>query len=79
MHKPMKWLLEARSSDGFWHQTDRPDRRKSEWITEAALNTLRRWADSLDGKPIGASAVKESRRVRKGVGFRPESALWSGM
>jgi hypothetical protein len=59
MHKPMRWLLEARSSDGFWHQTDRPDRRKAEWISEAALNTLKRWADSLDGKPIGINAVRE--------------------
>jgi len=56
MHKPMKWLIDARSSDGLWHQSDRPDPRKAEWITEAALCTLKRYALSLDGKPFGVMA-----------------------
>jgi hypothetical protein len=56
MHRPIKWLIEARSSDGLWHQSDRPDPRKAEWITEAALCTLRRYAKSLDGEPFGVLA-----------------------
>ncbi len=53
MQKPMKWLMESRSPDGYWHQSDRPDPRKAEWITEAALTSLHRWRLSLEGEPFG--------------------------
>lgn len=61
MHRPVKWLLDSRSSDGFWHRSERPDPRKAEWITEAALCVLNRWTRSLDGKPIGINAVRRRR------------------
>jgi hypothetical protein len=56
MHKPMKWLLEARSPDGLWNRSERPDPRRAEWITEATLCSLKRWALSIDGKPFGLKA-----------------------
>jgi Prenyltransferase and squalene oxidase repeat len=61
MHRPMKWLIDSRSPDGHWDQSDRPDPRKAEWITEAALCTLHRWALSMDGEPFGMNAVRNSR------------------
>ncbi|MCJ7607158.1 MAG: hypothetical protein MUO94_04870 [Thermoplasmata archaeon] len=40
MEKPMRWLLNARRSDGFWYQSERPHPDKDQWITEIAINTL---------------------------------------
>jgi hypothetical protein len=61
MHRPMKWLIEARSPDGLWHQSERPDPRKAEWITEVALCTIKRYARSLAGEPFGVLAERRGR------------------
>lgn len=44
MEKPIQWLMEARSNDGFWSQSDRPHREKDLWITEVALSVLARYS-----------------------------------
>ena len=44
MEKPIKWLLSARHSDGFWWQSDRPHAQKDQWITGFALDILNRYA-----------------------------------
>jgi hypothetical protein len=61
MHRPMKWLIDARSSDGLWHRSERPDPRKAEWITEVALCVLKRYAKSLKGEPFGVMAERKHR------------------
>lgn len=44
MDKPIRWLLGARSPDGFWSQSDRPHPEKDMWITEVALSILARYS-----------------------------------
>lgn len=63
MEKPIKWLLSARSSDGFWNQSDRPHPEKDQWITEIALSILNRYSQSMRGEPFGAEAIL--RRARR--------------
>ncbi len=56
MERPIKWLLSARSNDGFWNQSDRPHPYKDQWITEISLSILNRYAQSLRGAPFGIRA-----------------------
>ena len=44
MDKPIRWLLGARHSDGFWWQSDRPHVQKDQWITGFAIDILNRYA-----------------------------------
>jgi len=44
MDKPIRWLIEARSKDGFWSHSDRPHPEKDLWITEVALSILARYS-----------------------------------
>ena len=44
MEKPIRWLMSARHSDGFWWQSDRPDFRKDQWITGLAVDVLAKFA-----------------------------------
>jgi len=57
MEKPIRWLLDTRSSDGFWNQSDRPHPEKDQWITEVALSILSRYSQSLRGEPFGVEAT----------------------
>ncbi len=45
MDWPVKWLVEARSRDGLWHQSGRPDPGKDQWISVTALGSLARYAE----------------------------------
>lgn len=63
MEKPIRWLLSARSSDGFWNQSDRPHPEKDQWITEIALSILSRYAQSLRGEPFGVEALRRKSRL----------------
>lgn len=63
MERPMRWLLDARSSDGFWNQSDRPHPEKDQWITEISLSILSRYAQSLRGEPFGIEALRRCGRV----------------
>ena len=40
MEEPIRWLLSARSKDGFWYQTDRPHAMNDQWLTVIALTVL---------------------------------------
>lgn len=44
MEAPIRWLLSARHSDGFWWQSDRPHMQKDQWITGFAVDVLSRYA-----------------------------------
>ena len=44
MDKPIRWLLGARSKDGFWSRSDRPHPGTDMWITEVALSSLIRYS-----------------------------------
>ena len=44
MEKPIRWLLDARHSDGFWWQSDRPHMQKDQWITGFAVDILQRYS-----------------------------------
>ena len=44
MEKPIRWLLNARHSDGFWWQSDRPFMQKDQWITGFAIEVLNRFS-----------------------------------
>lgn len=44
MDKPIRWLLGARSKDGFWRRSDRPHPEKDLWITEVALSIIARYS-----------------------------------
>ncbi len=44
MEAAIRWLLKARSKDGFWYRSDRPSPEKDQWITEIALSVLVRYA-----------------------------------
>lgn len=44
MEKPIRWILGARSKDGFWRRSDRPHPEKDLWITEIALSILARYS-----------------------------------
>ncbi len=44
LERPMKWLISARSKDGFWHVSDRPNPEKDQWITIIAVAILKRYA-----------------------------------
>ncbi len=44
MEKPIQWLLNARRSDGFWYQSERPHPDKDQWITEIAINVLHKYS-----------------------------------
>jgi hypothetical protein len=44
MERPIRWLLDMRSKDGFWSQSDRPHPEKDMWITEVALSILARYS-----------------------------------
>ncbi|MDH3364508.1 MAG: terpene cyclase/mutase family protein [Thermoplasmata archaeon] len=46
MEKPIRWLLDARSKDGFWYKSDRPAPGNYQWITVTALCALSRFAKS---------------------------------
>lgn len=63
MDKPIRWLLSARSSDGFWNQSDRPHPEKDQWITEISLSILSRYAQSLRGEPFGIEALRRQGRI----------------
>jgi len=45
MEKPIRWLLNSRSPDGFWAQTGRPNASADQWITLIALRSLQRYAE----------------------------------
>ncbi len=40
---PMRWLVAARSEDGFWRRWTRPYRESDQWITLTALRILSRY------------------------------------
>ena len=44
MERPIRWLLNARSKDGFWYRSERPEPEKNQWITEVAITILDRYA-----------------------------------
>jgi hypothetical protein len=44
MEKPIRWLLDARHSDGFWWQSDKPHMQKDQWITGFAVDVLHRYS-----------------------------------
>ncbi|MCJ2533516.1 MAG: hypothetical protein LN411_06345, partial [Candidatus Thermoplasmatota archaeon] len=44
MEEGVRWLLKARSKDGFWYRSDRPSPDQDQWITLAVLCTLVRYA-----------------------------------
>ena len=44
MEEGMRWLLKARSKDGFWYRSDRPSPDQDQWITLTVLCTLVRYA-----------------------------------
>ena len=46
MERPIRWLLDARSKDGYWYRSNRPESEKSQWITEVAITILDRYARS---------------------------------
>lgn len=46
MEKPIRWLLNARSKDGFWYRSDRPVPGKYQWITLTAVEILSKYAES---------------------------------
>ena len=46
MEKPIRWLLDARSKDGFWYRSDRPAPGKHQWISLIAIEILSKYADS---------------------------------
>jgi hypothetical protein len=56
MEKPIRWLLGARSADGLWAQSDRPNPEKDQWISETAISVLSRYAQSLRHVPFGRDA-----------------------
>ncbi|MBU1158351.1 MAG: hypothetical protein KKE24_03325 [Candidatus Thermoplasmatota archaeon] len=43
MEKPIRWLLAARTKEGFWHVSERPNPEKDQWITVVALAALKRY------------------------------------
>jgi hypothetical protein len=47
MEKPIRWLLSARHSDGFWWQSDRPHSQKDQWITGFAVDILNKYAKNM--------------------------------
>jgi hypothetical protein len=46
MEEPIRWLLSARHSDGFWWQSDRPYLQKDQWITGFAVDVLKRYSNN---------------------------------
>jgi hypothetical protein len=44
MEKPINWLVNARSADGLWADSQRPHPAKDQWISLIALRTLRRYS-----------------------------------
>jgi hypothetical protein len=44
MEKPIQWLLNARHTDGFWWQSNRPHAQKDQWITGFAVDILNRYS-----------------------------------
>ena len=44
MERAVRWLLTARSKDGFWYRSGRPSAENDQWITEIALSILVRYA-----------------------------------
>ena len=46
MEAPIRWLLDARHSDGFWWQSDRPHMQKDQWISELAIEALARYSNN---------------------------------
>lgn len=44
MERPIKWLIDSRSADGFWTQHNRPHAEKDQWITLIALRILHRYS-----------------------------------
>ncbi len=63
MERPIRWLLNARSPDGFWSQSDRPHPEKDQWITEIAVSVLSRYAHSLRGEAFGSEALRQRGRL----------------
>jgi len=47
MDKPIRWLLGARSKDGFWYQTERPHALNDQWITVTALIILANYSSKF--------------------------------
>ncbi|MGB2825765.1 MAG: hypothetical protein WBC49_03915 [Thermoplasmata archaeon] len=47
MEKPIRWLLGARSKDGFWYQTERPHALNDQWITVTALTVLAHYSSKF--------------------------------
>jgi len=45
MERPIRWLLSAKSNDGLWYQSERPNPEKDQWITVIALRVLKRYRD----------------------------------
>ena len=62
MERPIRWLLGARATDGFWNQSERPHPDKDQWITEIALSILNRYSESLKGVPFGREAQLKGLR-----------------
>lgn len=65
MHRPMRWLYDARGPDGLWHETGRPHAERDHWISESCVSVLNRYAESMEGKPFGREA-ELLRMARKG-------------
>jgi hypothetical protein len=45
MEKPIRWLLDARSKDGFWYRSNRPHPETDLWVTQIAITCLNRYAN----------------------------------
>jgi hypothetical protein len=45
LRRPVRWLLDSRSKDGYWYRSERPSPEKDHWITEIAVSILARYAN----------------------------------
>ncbi len=45
MERPIRWLLDSRSKDGFWYRSERPHPETDLWITQIAVTCLNRYAN----------------------------------
>lgn len=53
MDRPVRWLLNSRSSDGLWSQSNRPHAERDQWISLIALRTLKRYSSGVSGRGSG--------------------------
>ena len=43
MGRPIEWLAGARSADGLWHTTERPNPARDDWISTMAVSAMARY------------------------------------